>query len=61
MVFGYKNNALVVKQVNNYYPFGMNIKGLTTQGAVDHAKHPVNKYLYKANYLAINYSIKILL
>ena len=46
VVFGYKNNALAVKQVNSYYPFGMNIKGLTTRVTVEEAKHPANEYLY---------------
>lgn len=46
VVFGYKNNALLVKQVNSYYPFGMNIKGLTTRITIDEAKHPANEYLY---------------
>ena len=30
VVCGRQNNALVVKQVNSFYPFGMNIQGLTT-------------------------------
>ncbi len=46
VVFGYKNNALAVKQVNSYYPFGMNIKGLTTRLTIEEAKHPANEYLY---------------
>jgi RHS repeat-associated protein len=46
VVFGYKNNALLVKQVSSYYPFGMNIKGLTTQATIEDAKHPANEYLY---------------
>ena len=46
VVFGYKNNALAVKQVNSYYPFGMNIKGLTTRVTIEEAKHPANEYLY---------------
>ncbi len=46
VVFGYKNNALLVKQVSSYYPFGMNIKGLTTQVTIEDAKHPANEYLY---------------
>jgi RHS repeat-associated protein len=46
VVFGYKNNALLVKQVSSYYPFGMNIKGLTTQVTIEEAKHPANEYLY---------------
>jgi RHS repeat-associated protein len=45
-VFGYKNNALLVKQVSSYYPFGMNIKGLTTQVTMEEAKHPANEYFY---------------
>jgi RHS repeat-associated protein len=46
VVFGYKNNSLLVKQVSSYYPFGMNIKGLTTQVTMEEAKHPTNEYLY---------------
>ncbi|PKP47460.1 MAG: hypothetical protein CVT94_11355 [Bacteroidetes bacterium HGW-Bacteroidetes-11] len=46
VVFGYKNNSLLVKQVSSYYPFGMNIKGLTTQVTIEEAKHPTNEYLY---------------
>jgi RHS repeat-associated protein len=46
VVFGYKNNALLVKQVSSYYPFGMNIKGLSTQVTMEEAKHPANEYLY---------------
>jgi RHS repeat-associated protein len=46
VVFGYKNNSLLVKQVSSYYPFGMNIKGLTTQVTIEEAKHPANEYLY---------------
>ena len=46
VVFGYKNNALLVKQVNSYYPFGMNIKGLTTYTFGVDRKHPANEYLY---------------
>ncbi|KAF0200126.1 MAG: RHS repeat-associated core [Bacteroidetes bacterium] len=46
VVFGYKNNTLLVKQVSSYYPFGMNIKGLTTQVTIEEAKHPTNEYLY---------------
>jgi hypothetical protein len=46
VVFGYKNNSLLVKQVSSYYPFGMNIKGLTTQVTMEEAKHPANEYLY---------------
>jgi RHS repeat-associated protein len=46
VVFGYKNNALLVKQVNSYYPFGMNIKGLTTYTFGVDRKHPTNEYLY---------------
>jgi RHS repeat-associated protein len=46
VVFGYKNNSLLVKQVSSYYPFGLNIKGLTTQVTIEDAKHPANEYLY---------------
>lgn len=46
VVFGYTNNALRIKQVNSYYPFGMNIKGLTTSGIKAESKHPANEYLY---------------
>jgi hypothetical protein len=45
VVFGYKNNALVVNQVSSYYPFGMNIKGLTSNSKQE-SKHPANEYLY---------------
>jgi RHS repeat-associated protein len=53
VVFGRQNNALVVKQVNSYYPFacpakavGMNINGLSTYNPKVEAKHPANEYLY---------------
>ena len=46
VVFGRQNNALVIKQVNSYYPFGMNIKGLSTHNLKVEAKHPTNEYLY---------------
>ena len=39
-------NALVVKQVNSFYPFGMNIKGLTTRSKIADMRHPANEYLY---------------
>jgi len=45
VVFGYKNNSLLVKQVSSYYPFGMNIKGLTSNSKQE-SKHPANEYLY---------------
>jgi RHS repeat-associated protein len=44
VVFGIKNNALVVYQVSSYYPFGMNIKGLTSTSKQE-SKHPANEYL----------------
>jgi RHS repeat-associated protein len=46
VVFGRQNNALVIKQVNSYYPFGMNIKGLSTYSLKADTKHPANEYLY---------------
>jgi len=47
VVFGRSNNALVVRQVNSYYPFGMNIKGLTTSNDTPLTKaYPINEYLY---------------
>ncbi len=46
MVFGWKNNVLAVKQVDSYYPFGMIIKGLSTNNLKVEAKHPANEYLY---------------
>ena len=46
VAFGLTNNALVVKQVNSYYPFGMNIKGLTSGIAFGSSKFPKNEYLY---------------
>ena len=29
VAFGYENGTFITRQVNSYYPFGMNIKGLT--------------------------------
>jgi RHS repeat-associated protein len=46
VVFGYKNNTLLIKQVNSYYPFGMNIKGLTTFVSNESKAYPKNEYLY---------------
>ena len=46
VVIGRQNNALVVKQVNSYYAFGLNIKGLSTYNLKVDAKHPANEYLY---------------
>lgn len=45
-MIGRQNNALVVKQVNSYYAFGLNIKGLSTYNLKVDAKHPANEYLY---------------
>jgi len=47
-VFGYKNNSLLVKQVSSYYPFGMNIKGLSTltPGLSEESIYTPNEYLY---------------
>jgi len=48
VVFGYKNNSLLVKQVSSYYPFGMNIKGLSTltPGLSEESIYTPNEYLY---------------
>ena len=46
VVFGRSNNALVVRQVNSYYPFGMNIKGLTTFNLKVDSRYSPNEYLY---------------
>jgi len=47
VAIGRSNNALVVKQVNSYYPFGMNIKGLTTSNNMPATKaYQANEYLY---------------
>jgi RHS repeat-associated protein len=46
VVFGYKNNSLLVKQVSSYYPFGMNIKGLTTFVSNESKAYPKNEYHY---------------
>jgi len=48
VVFGYKNNTLLVKQVSSYYPFGMNIKGLSTltPGLSEESIYTPNEYLY---------------
>ena len=46
VVFGRSNNALVVKQVNSFYPFGMNIKGLTTFNLKVDSRYSPNEYLY---------------
>jgi len=45
------NNALVVKQVNSYYPFGMNIKGLTSLSVKDSKAYSPNEYLYNGKKL----------
>jgi len=37
------NYALKIQQVNSYYPFGMNIKGLTADGSATYKR---NEYLY---------------
>ncbi|MDY0103511.1 MAG: RHS repeat-associated core domain-containing protein [Lentimicrobium sp.] len=47
VAIGRSNNALEVKQVNSFYPFGMNIKGLTTSYNMPVTKaYPPNEYLY---------------
>ena len=35
-----------VMQLNSYYPFGMNIKRLTTRGTIADMHHSANQYLY---------------
>ena len=50
VAIGRSNNALEVKQVNSFYPFGMNIKGLTTSYNMPVTKaYPPNEYLYNGN------------
>jgi hypothetical protein len=47
VAFGMENNALLIKQVNSYYPFGMNIKGLTTGNETPTSKaYRPNEHLY---------------
>ena len=47
VAIGRSNNTLVVKQVNSYYPFGLNIKGLTTSNNMPATKaYQPNEYLY---------------
>jgi len=40
------NGVFLVKQVNSYYPFGMNIKGLTANEFKINKEYPINEYLY---------------
>jgi RHS repeat-associated protein len=43
VVYYWQNYTLKTQQVNSYYPFGMNIKGLTANGS---ATYKPNEYLY---------------
>jgi RHS repeat-associated protein len=43
VVYYYQYGTLKAQQVNSYYPFGMNIKGLTANGS---ATYKTNEYLY---------------
>ena len=45
VAFGYENGTFITRQVNSYYPFGMNIKGLTANSVTTKTAYP-NEYLY---------------
>lgn len=45
VTFTYRGNALEVRQVNSYYPFGMSIKGLSSLNFIAESQSP-NEYLY---------------
>ena len=45
VTFTFRGNALEVRQVSSYYPFGMSIKGLSSQNFIAESYSP-NEYLY---------------
>ena len=47
VTFTYRGNALEVRQVSSYYPFGMSIKGLSSQNFIAESYSP-NEYLYNS-------------
>ncbi len=46
VAFAYEGSSLKIKQVNSYYPFGMNIKELSLNEGRESAKYYRNEYLY---------------
>ena len=46
VVYYMQAGILKTQQVNSYYPFGMNIKGLTADGSTPYPTYKKNKYLY---------------
>ena len=46
VAFAFEGSSLKIKQVNSYYPFGMNIKELSLNEGRESAKYYRNEYLY---------------